>query len=305
MTLEAKVNFFCPENRASFLLRPCEGFWAKIAEAREKWPNHQFNFPLNKCEGCKGDKLISPDQEEKAVAEIEKGQMVRTRILEAMDRLIPTVGPSVAKKDLATVLNIPVANLAFHLAKLHNSGLVKVTSPGDGFPDQISWPTPKDAPLPDKAVDVIQRCEKAGIVQEVELLAPYDDEVVVTRKSPSDIVRARPEILAQRIAEGKVPAPEVPEVRLCKNGDGRPAHKLSPYCLECCQENLKKNQERGKGKPKIDPAAIIAHREETFKIILAKFPVWDPNWSTALTEKWWEIFNKLWDMARELDGVGQ
>ena len=316
---EAQVNFFCPEQRAAFMRRPCEGFWAKIAEAREKWPNHQFHFPLNQCVDCKGDKLVPPEQEEKAVVEAEKGKMVRTQILDAMDRMIPTVGSSVTKKDLATALNIPVANLAFHLAKLHNSGLVKITGPGDGYPDQISWPTPPGETLPDKAVDVIQKDDLAETV-----IQPYDEEVVVTRKA-SDIVQVRPEVLAQRIAEGKVhPAVEhsTPShdkmdhpalehidleqsgVRLCKNNDGRPAHKTSPYCLECCQENLKRNQVKGKERPKNDPTASdLNPTERLFNWTLETLPPFDPTWEHEIWERWNIVWGNLWDISRDLDGV--
>jgi hypothetical protein len=38
-----------------------------------------------------------------------------------------------------------------------------------------------------------------------------------------------------------------------------------------------------------------------FETMLAKFPSYDPNWPAPVSDKWWEAFNKLWDMANELD----
>ena len=296
---EAQVNFFCPEQRASFMRRPCEGFWAKIAEAREKWPNHQFNFPLNKCDGCKGDKLVPPEKKEQQMPmpeELGKSKMIRTKILDQLDKMIPTLGPSVTKKDLATALNISVVNLSYHLAKMHGHGLVKITSPGDGFPDQISWPAPKDAPLPDKVVDVqekeempenvIQKGEKVETVQEVPEVpeAPEDP-------NPPDLT--------------EVPhLPEATEVRLCKNNDGRPAHKLSPYCLECCQENLKKNQMKGKEKPKASDTPAHEAEEKLFNWTLDNLPVFDPTWTQEVYERWAKLHGDLMEMAKRLDGEG-
>lgn len=250
--------------------------------------------------------------------ELEKGKMIRTKILEQLDKMIPTLGPSVTKKDLATALDIPVANLSYHLAKMHGHGLIKITNPGDSFPDQISWPTPKDALLPDKAAEVQgkeekpelvqERGEKAEIVQEAPevrpLITPQElGEIFEKAGYPSPKRDDKVEYLVVEQVEVEQVEVEQSGVRLCKNGDGRPAHKTSPYCLECCRENLQKNAAKAKENPK--KQSDFTYRQETFKIILAKFPIWDPNWSTSLTEKWWEIFQKLWDMARELDGVNR
>jgi hypothetical protein len=38
-----------------------------------------------------------------------------------------------------------------------------------------------------------------------------------------------------------------------------------------------------------------------FEIILDKFPTYDPNWPTLVSDKWWKVFNRLWDVAREID----
>ena len=300
MNKEAHVNFFCPELRGAFMRRPCEGFWAKIAEAREKWPNHQFQFPLNKCEDCKGDKLVPPEQKEKAVVEAEKGKMVRTQIHEAMERMIPTVGPTITKKDLSVALDIPVANLTYHLNRMHAGGLVKITSPGDGYPDQISWPTPKDAPLPDKAGNVEkseviiqafqEECEKAGIVQEAPEVLRVPE--VPEDPNPPDLTEVPEVVEAPHL-------PEAPGVRLCKNNDGRPAHKTSPYCLECCQENLKRNQEQAKAKPKANPGDLSA-KERLFNWTLENLPAFDPTWAPEVWDRWLEVHRSLLELAKDL-----
>lgn len=40
---------------------------------------------------------------------------------------------------------------------------------------------------------------------------------------------------------------------------------------------------------------------EFFEIILEKFPTYDPTWPASISDKWWEVFNRLWDMAQEIN----
>ena len=293
MKSQAQVNFFCPEQRAAFMLRPCEGFWEKIAKAREKFPDAQIHYPLDKCIDCKGDKLIPP-QEGDAVVETDRGKMIRSQILEAMDRLIPSVGSSVTKKDLAAVLDIPVANLSFHVAKMHNSGLLKITSPGVGFPDQISWPTPPGETLSEKAVEVRKKEEIPEIVREKGEKEEIVREVEVEHSAPE-----HDEV--EQFGEGVPPdPPEIPTgTRFCKNDDGRPAHKTSPYCLECCRENLKSNAAKGKEKPKHSLSDLSA-KERLFNWTLENLPAFDPTWTQDVWERWQNIHAILCELSKDL-----
>ena len=91
--------------------------------------------------------------------------------------------------------------------------------------------------------------------------------------------------------------------RLCKNNDGRPAHKLSVYCLECCQTNLKRNQEQAKAKPKANPGDLSA-KERLFNWTMENLPVFDPTWTQEVYERWAKLHGDLMEMAKRLDGEG-
>lgn len=274
----AQVNFYCPEQRAAFMLRPCEGFWEKIAKAREKWPNHQFNFPLNKCEGCKGDKLILPP-DEKVVGEYEKSKGARTAIIQAIERLIEKDGLA-AKADIATAIGFTLQKLEYHLAKMIDEKLLVQC---DGFPARVTWANlPEGAPLPDKAVEVRKKEEIPEIVQEkaekVEIVQEVEPPGSPQQLTKNEEKCAPVDEKETKGAMGLQPTRAV-ESRLCKNDDGRPAHKTSPYCLECCRENLKKNNAKAGSKP---PSGL-----------LAKFPDFDGSWPLETQLRWFDIFQEM------------
>ncbi len=90
--------------------------------------------------------------------------------------------------------------------------------------------------------------------------------------------------------------------RLCKNGDGRPAHKTSPYCLECCRENFNRNRQKAKERPQVEDIAINAE-EKLFNQTLETLPAFDPAWPQEVWERYLTLWSYLWDIARDLDGV--
>jgi len=300
MTTAAQVNFYCPEQRAAFMCRPCEGFWEKIAQARAKFPEAQFHFPLNKCVDCKGEYLVPAGHKEKAVEESDKGRVTRTKILEAMEKVIGAAEANLkgftTKKSLASQLNMPVANLTYHLEKMKEGGLIQITKIGEGLPGQISWPTPKDAPLPDKAGEVRKGGEITLIVQE------KGEKAGIVHVPPGATTCSKCEavFLSEKCPMCGTPADPSnnpsnnPSIKLCKNNDGRPAHKTSPFCLECCREQLKQNQAKAKGKPK--NSLGLSAEERLFNWTLENLPAFDPAW----TQEVWERWNLIWGSLREI-----
>jgi hypothetical protein len=210
----------------------------------------------------------------------EKGITRRTDILNAMERM---EGESITQKALAEHLGIPAQNLHYHLKRMEKEGLIQMKIPPAGSLEStlITWPekgkvehptpsqdtpahdTPShDTPLPDKAVEVHQKEEKAGIVQPPEIKPIYvagirltEEEAAPVRKLMLERKPASPEAPGKEIMTAPIdsPAPEpeaplaagtigkVPEMALppiCKNHPDRPAvinpqgHSVK-YCEEC------------------------------------------------------------------------
>lgn len=164
-----------------------------------------------------------------------------------------------------------------------------------------------DAPLPDKAVEVHQIGEKAGIVQETEEKAK-----IVQSVQPVTLTEVLMFEADQLEAKG---LPEHP-AKMCKKHPGAPARldklgRSTGFCDGCLAERGRQVIDRNRvgcgRKPKARPqgagAPELSAEEFLFQWTLKTLPPFDPTWTQEVWRRWQDVWNYLWDIARDLDGV--